>query len=365
MFNLSNFKAGQTKTEGDVSVTKTDAGYEVSQANVAAGTLAYDKAEKAWVFTSEGRTHLLTATAKTVVDQVLAIWATTSGPAPEPVDETEAEEPAGDEAKPSSVKTRDKVMDRIEAAMALAQNPAATQEEAETALAAVARLMDKHSITAEELRRRKAAEAGKEVEAEPIISWTFKINVQGGHALHRVAAFYSVIMAMGGRGFYTHSKIKGAGYKADTVIMHVFAQPAVIEDLKVFIPLMELQMERLGDAVSKERSRQSREAGGHHSGPGCHARRGFMRGFGAGIAFRITQGREEMEDQDSTGSTALVLRDRATSVDEYMAKNHANPKTAKAQKYDSAAWSEGHRAGVAFASPGIGSEPATAVLSAS
>jgi hypothetical protein len=359
--NLGNLKAGKTTTVEGLDITKGDGHYDLGYSGEA-WTLTYDKDEKAWVL-ARGNGHTITfkdATAKTIVftvlDTIKAILA-----ADEQAEAEEAEKPAEtDEEK--AARKREGILDKIAAAMKIAQDPSSSDEQAEAALAAVARLMDRHSVSEEELRRRKATEAGLEHGDEEIVDWTYPINVQGGHAPHRVAAFASVVTAMGARCFYLHHKVKGAGYKADTMVLRVFAQQSIIDNLKAFLPVVELQMERLGDEVSRKKSREAREAGGHHSGPGCHARRGFMRGFGAGIAFRITEGREEMETEDGTGSTALVLRDRATVLDQYMAENHGNLKSTKAQKYDDAAYRQGHAAGVAFASPQVATEPAAKVL---
>lgn len=356
--NLGNLKAGQTRTLEGLDVTKGDGHYDLGYQGEA-WTLTYDKDEKAWVL-ARGNGHTVTfkdATAKTiaftVLDTIKAILAAD--------EQAKAEKPAEtDEEK--AARKRDGILDKIAAAMKIAQDPSSSDEQAEAALAAVARLMDRHSVSEEELRRRKASEAGLEHEDEAIVDWTYPINVQGGHAPHRVAAFASVVTAMGGRCFYLHHKVKGAGYKADTLVLRIFAQQSIIDNLKAFLPMVELQMERLGDEVSRKKSREAREAGGHHSGPGCHARRGFMRGFGAGIAFRITQGREEMETEDNSGSTALVLRDRATVLDQYMAENHGNLKITKAQKYDGDAYRQGRAAGIAFASPQVATEPAARQL---
>lgn len=364
--DLSNLKAGQTATDGELSVTKQHGMYEVSLAGVASGTLTYERPTKRWLLASGGQVHQLEGvTAKTVTDAVVRLWldqavaeaasqATEPEPAPEP-EATPAPEPTETD---EDVKARK--LNQVLAALKLAQDERGDDGQTETALAMVAKLMAKYSISEEELRRAQAAERGEEAEPEGIEAWQYPVNVQGGHGPHRVAAFASVASAMGAGVFYTHRKRKGQGYKADEITLHVIAQPSVIANIKRFLPVVELQMERLGEKVSKEVSRRSREAGGHHSGPGCHARRGFMRGFGVGIADRIRQDTRVAEGD--TSSTALVVRDRASEVDSYMKANHANLRSTKAQKYDHSAWVAGHNAGVAFASPAISEEPASRQL---
>lgn len=371
MMNLGNLKVGQTKVAGELTVVKTGTQYQVTWAGLPGenAILWFEKDAKAWFFTvvtPDAQTFRLDGqTAKTVLEAAFTRWQealTEAGRAladePETAEEPEAEAAPEPAAEPEPVattdaKTRQRKLDQIAAAIKLAQDERGDQEQSEAALAMAAKLMAKYSITEEEVRRLAAKDAGQEAKPEKIQTWTYAVNVQGGHALHRVAAFFSVVRAMGADGFYTHDKVKGAGYKNDTVTLYVVAQTSVVESLKVFLPLMELQMERLGDLVSKETSRKARLAGGHHSGPGCHARRGFMRGFGDGIATRIVSDTKQMAKEDESGSTALVVQDRATQVAAYMALKHPNLKSHAAQKFDSAAYREGHAAGVAFASPKI------------
>lgn len=354
--NLKNLKAGQARQlivadlNVEVTVTKVDGGYTLTRGEVVAG-LRYDKDAKSWQLVVNQVAYDLEASADTAVVTAVTFWVELEAAEAEVAGQTGGEEPA-DEPEADTSK-RDRKMDQILAAIKLAQDERGDQGQAEAALAMVAKLMDKYSITEEELRRRAAEERGEEAAPEGIITWEFPVNVQGGHALHRVAAFISVVKAMGAGAFYTHYKPAGQGYKFHEVKIHVAAQPSVVENLKLFLPLMELQMERLGEQVSKEASRESRLKGGHHSGPGCHARRGFMRGFGAGIADRVRQDKEKTAGDTSK---AVVLRDRASEVDEYMATNHADLRTVKPQKYDHGAWTQGHAAGVAFASPQVASE---------
>lgn len=367
MLNLSNLKAGQSKTvdvDGtDLTVVKVDGGYDLIF-GVSVATLSYDKDAKVWVLLiAEDVRKEFTATAKTVLDQVIAYWGEEPEaevtPEPEP-EHSQADEEPEPEAKPHPVATEDDVktkkMDAIAKAIALANDPSASQGEAEAALARVAALMDKYDITDEDLRRRKAATEGTQVEDENIVAWEYDVNVLGGHALHRVAAFHSVVKAMGAGVFYRHHKPKGLGYKHHIVTLHVIAQSSVVDNLKIFLPMMEVQMERLGEQVSKRVSHEARLAGGHHSGPGCHARRGFFRGFGSGIASRVATSREETVSEDTSGSKALVVRDRAAQVDSYMAQHYPKLKNTKAQKFDGAAWGEGYVAGVAFVSPQIAAD---------
>jgi hypothetical protein len=363
MINLSNLKAGQSKDLGEVTVTKMDGNYELVTENGTA-TLTHDKADKVWVAVYEIGTAQVAiqmdgVTAKTVVETAMANWPTDEGSEDESGAGTEVEvtdkpeevtEDAVEAPQVTADDKRAKMVAKIAALVAKAQGTS-IPEEAEAYLSKVATLMAQYNVSEEELRRSKAAEAGEKADEEPVITWSFAVNVQGGHATHRVASFTPVIQAMGAEVFFTHQKVKGEGYKSDTVTIHVIAQPTVIEDLKQFLPIMELAMERLAEKVSREVSHEARLAGQHHSGPGCHARRGFMRGFGSGIAHRVRQGAEEATAGST--STALVVQDRAAAIAQYMATFHPNLKPTKAQKYDSTAWVRGHAAGVAFVAPQV------------
>lgn len=370
--NLSNLKAGQTRElEDGTTVTRdTETSTYTFVRDGKAATVNYDKDAKTWFVAFEGGTPQATtgATAKTIADLVLANW-----PASEPEADDEAAEEPADEAteqdedaeKAAADKAngkREKALSKLEAAMRLAQDPNTSPDEAEAALAAIARLMERNSISEEELRRRMAEAKDEKPSDEPLATWTWNVNMLGGHGPHRVVAYASVAQAMGGGVFYVHDKPKGVGYKYHTITLHVVAQESVINNMKTLFPMIELQMERLAEDISKRVSREARLEGRHHSGPGCHARRGFMRGFGAGIASRIAKGKKAMSKEDSTGSTALVIRDREAQVEAYMKLHHSDLKTVKPQKFDQDAYREGHAAGRAFASPQVATESAAKQL---
>jgi hypothetical protein len=346
MINLSNLKPGQSKDLGEVTVSKMEGYYELAT-DQGVAELAYDKDAKEWRATYDGLVYVILtgATTKTAVEMALANWPKTEA-TPEPAEEAD----------------EDKRAKRLATIAALVEKAKATTypEEAEALLAKVATLMGKYNVSEEELRRQRATEKGEEAGQEKAVEWDYVVNTEGGHAPHRVAAFCSVANAMGGSSFYTHSRVKGKGYRSDTVTLHVVAPQSVINDLKLFIPAMSLAMERLAEQKSREVSHAARKAGMHHSGPGCHARRGFMRGFGVGIADRVR--RDVEQDTEATTSKELVVQDRAAVIAAYMATFYPNLKSTKAQKYDQAAWVAGHVAGQAFASPQVTQEPAAKQL---
>lgn len=350
MITLGNLKTGQTKQlDGNVTVTKEDGSYTVVTEQGTA-RLRFLKDEKQWRFVVDGHGdveyHLPEGTTgKTAVEVLIANW-----PAAPAVDEPK---PTNDEPKP--VDERGKALKRIERLLMAANNAGTPPEVAEDLLAKAATLMAAHSIEQEELRRAEGGEAGEG--DDEIITAQFPINTQGGHAPHRAAAYMAVVRAFGAGTYFTRSKPKGAGYTAEQVYVYAIAQAGVIAKLKDFLAIMELAMERQAETVSRRVSAETRAAGGHHSSGGCKARRGFMRGFGQGIADRLTQGTEDYVAEDGTGSKALVLADRKAQVAAYMKLHHSDLKPARALQFDRRAYAEGRERGRSFASPEI-NEPA-------
>lgn len=352
MINLSNLKAGQTKQlDGNVTVTKEDGHYKVVT-DQGTALLRFVKDSKSWHFVVEGRRdeHELPegTTGKTAVETLIANWPA----APEPV-----EEPAAPAAAPkvtAAEKAARKREDAKRKVAALIHQAKTTQyaEEAETLLAQVAVLMDKYALEDEDVRRAQGGEAGEG--DDEIVQWSYDIDTQGGHAPHRCSAYEAVAAAMGAGTYHTTYKpSKTAGYRDYVIKVHVIAQADVIENLKIFFPIMELQMERLAAQVSKQASSAARAVGAHHSLHGAHARRGFIRGFGRGVADRIGAGRQETVAEDESGSKALVVRDRQTAVTAWMDANVGEVKHVKAQKYSGAAYQEGRERGYSFASPAV------------
>jgi Protein of unknown function (DUF2786). len=353
MIKLGNLKTGQTKDlENGVVVTKEDGHYRVVVAGQGTARLRFLKDERQWRFVidehQDGVEYHLPegTTGKDAVDVLIANW-----PAkPEPkVNNT----PAATESQP--VDPREKALEKIRKLLAAGNDPTLPEGVAEGYLGRAAALMAAHSVEAEELRRAEGGEAGQG--DDEIIEWAFPINVQGGHSPHRVAAYWPVVKAFGADGYSTHHRTKGLGYKHDVVHLHVIAQEAVIQKIKDFLVIMELAMERQADVVSRRESSRSRAEGGHHSLAGCKARRGFMRGFGQGIADRLRKDVQEYVAGSESSSTALVVADRAAQVAAYMKLNHGDLKPTRALDYDRSAFGEGRGAGRSFASPAV-EEPA-------
>ena len=349
--DLKNLKQGKSTTLVDgTTITKLDGGYEITRPDATVGVLVYDKDSKVWQLTFGERIFALQATAKTVVEAAIAAWPAKPAPSTAKAGET-------------SQSKRDKALARAVMAMNLGNDDNAAPGEAEAALAMVARIMSQHSITDEELRRAASAAKGEDAEPEDVIEYHFNVSVQGGHGPHRVAGYAAVVGAMGADCFFRRVRTPGMSYVGETITLTVIAQPSVVESIKAFLPIMELQMERMGEVISRRESHIARAAGKHHSAAGCYARRGFFRGFGAGVAERLRSGQEAELAETGNESKALVVVDRKAQVAHYMANHHPDLKAAKPMMYAAEGFAEGREAGYAFASPAVrdGAEPRVSI----
>lgn len=225
--NLSNLKVNQTKTtDTGVQVSKNDGGQYVLVRDGQNAILWHDKAEKAWF---------------------LSVAAPTS----------ETFRLEGETAK------------TVIAA-------AVTRWEVETTVAP--------EPGAVELVKDEELEDGTEDTADEVTTLDWEVDTRGGHTTHRAAALAAVAYAMGGEVEF--SQQDGSGYRG-TALLHVLAPTEVVEALELMLPLVEDKMEKGAAALSRTVSSQARAAGQHHSIHGCHARRGYILGFGRGLAEKI------------------------------------------------------------------------------
>lgn len=215
--------------------------------------------------------------------------------------------------------------------------------------------MEKYGITDNDLKTSEELgeeERKKREEAEQIIVWRMDVDPSGGHGRARIAAFGAVVNAMGGK--YTY---RSRSYYAD---MEIFAPASVIESMKIFFPIMTLQMETLSKQYSRERANKYRKTSGYPIDPkdSQRSRRGFMMGFGEGIARRTRELRQENIVQDyaekgESSQYALVVMTRQDRVRAYYDNYYKDVKMGNGTKldYDMNGYMQGKRAGAAFASP--------------
>lgn len=239
---------------------------------------------------------------------------------------------------------------KVNALIAKANDPAATPEEAEIYFSKAAALMEKYDLTNEDLRQQTAKMAGTEADAEEITYWSFEVDTKGGHAPARMGALHCVTMAMGAQAFFSTGG--GQGYRKETTFT-VIGHTSVVDNLKIFLPMMLMRAEVLSEAHAKQAIKEAKEDGTFYSNTGCNARRGFMRGFGSGVANRINSQRDETVNNGSE-AFALVLASRADSLRDHMNRYHNNLKAGRTQNYDSGSYVAGRRAGTAYGSPSVG-----------
>lgn len=293
--DLSKLKNGQVKQLGDYTVLKASGVYQISS-GAANGQAWYERDEKTWFFSvpglpgqhSDNTWRLEGATAKTVVAEAIVKWDELLEAAVEP--EEDAEEPA------------DEATDEDEA----------TQEPSKE-LAIIRRTS---AIVA--VRETRREEPVTDTESD-VTTLDYMINTKGGHAPHRAAAILRVLEATGAAVNSSHGK--GARYREDQVWVHALAEPEVIELAETLLESLVPAMEKMADAACREVSRRAKASGGHHSHLGALARRGYMRGFGAGVADVLTNVTTWSESQSEVTT----------------------------QAFDRAEWLNGHGSGVVFA----------------
>lgn len=224
-------------------------------------------------------------------------------------------------------------------------------EEAEAYLAKAEELMAKYNLDEAIF---KADSNGGKVTEEEIVRASWKINTKGGHAPSRMKAYFPVIWAMGAQGFYSEEKEQR--YVDRNMTITIIGQKSVVDGILLFLPAMELTMERLADQESKAATAAAKLDGTLYSNTGCNARRGFMMGFGSGVGDRIRASQEALKEQVKGTTGELVLATRESALDAYMARYHSNLRAGRSrQKHDDTAYQNGKRAGYGFASPNLGS----------
>jgi hypothetical protein len=232
--NLGNLKLGQTKVTDTVAVTKVDSGYELKSRADGHGHLRFNKDAKSWLLVTAGQEIALDgATSKTAVEIALAAW---------PVDEPE-----------------------LEAAPAPSTELAIIEPAGELAIIE-AEIVDAEEITDE------------------VTTLDYPIDTRGGHGHHRAAALGAIAYALGGEVEFTELTERGYRGKA---ILSILAPVDVIAQIELTLETAETIMERQAAILSKATSSAARAAGKHHSLHGCHARRGFIAGFGVGLAQKL------------------------------------------------------------------------------
>lgn len=290
--NLSNIKPNASKTVNEVVITKGSGQYTLADERRTASnaTLAYDKDSKAWQFTvtGGGSDHTITlqeATSKTAFDLAIEAW-----------DSYEAVAASYETSTELAVIEPEVTEDEVVEAEVL--EPEATQE-----------------VEAEEAEVVEAVI----VSTGDAVPLDYRIETKGGHGPHRAAAVARLLRALGAAPKISIGK--GSRYREDLITVHVLDDRDEVERLEAILDQVMPELERRAHKACREVSHQARTTGQHHSHLGALARRGYIRGFAAGIHDMVTE------------TTAL-----ATAEDEL-----------DAQAFDKTQWQEGYNAGAIYA----------------
>ncbi|WP_203987808.1 DUF2786 domain-containing protein [Sphaerisporangium rufum] len=259
-----------------------------------------------------------------------------------------------DPAAAATDAANDKVMERVRRLLELAEHPRTGEEEAALASAHAAALMLRHGLTAAAVRRRRTGRA------ETIDGIEMEVSNRGGHARERCWALHLVCDALGCKGAQHWTGVKGRGIRgARRVTLTVVGPEAVLDDLRILLPSLTLQMENQvapalrrataeadaghppGPAVvpgTRAGARNGPDTGPaasrplagtksvHGDAPGAGAdagrrargaagfRRAFYVGFGAGVAARLRERMAEMTEELAGTGAELVLLDRTALV---------------------------------------------------
>lgn len=219
---------------------------------------------------------------------------------------------------------------RIRQLLALAEHPGTPSEEKEAAFARAGVLMQKYEIEEEEVRRSSGHGA------EAIIVERFAVSGRGGHGRERTWALGAVAKGMGCATAYTANDTSNR-----VRWIQIVGPRSTIENLKILLPSVLLQMENAAAKGTRDRVRELPTwlSQSERTRESAIIRRSFMRGFGHGIERRLEAARSEyqqdLHEQAATGdglssSRELVLLDRDQQV---QAEFHrAFPKLRKARR---------------------------------
>lgn len=164
------------------------------------------------------------------------------------------------------------------------------------------------------------------------------IPLKGIYAKAYMDMMYSIAMAYGNvRAYYSQ-------WKQSDVDLTIVGFESDVSQLKVLLASLQLQ-----GIVALDTWWKASDTANYTAMEKYKQRRTFIRSFGQGAASRIRKARESavQEAESTTPGTALVLRDRATAVDEFMKSNVGKLKSSK-NREKSGGWgasSAGYEAG--------------------
>lgn len=205
-----------------------------------------------------------------------------------------------------------------------------TPAEAEALTAKAEELMIKYGIDRALLNSRSTGEKER-IER-------LKIPLKGIYAKAYMDMMYSIAMAYGNvRAYYTQ-------WKQSDITLTIIGFESDVAQLKVLLASLQLQ-----GVVALDTWWKARDTAHYTAMDKFKDRRTFIKSFGQGAASRIRKARTTavQEAESTTPGTAIVLRDRATAVDEFMKANAPDLKSSKSRE-KSGGWgasSAGYQAG--------------------
>lgn len=218
--------------------------------------------------------------------------------------------------------------ERIQALLKKAETT--TPEEAELLTAKAEQLMLKYGIDRALLNSRSTGEKER-IEV-------LKIPLKGIYAKSYMSMMYSIALAYGNvRSFYTERK-------QSDITLTIVGFESDVAQLKVLLASLQLQA-----VVALNTWVKSIDTSTYTAMEKFKARRTFIKGFGDGAASRIRKARTSavQEAESTTPGAELVLRDRATAVDDFMNANYTLGKSRGRREKSGgyAASSAGYKAG--------------------
>lgn len=219
--------------------------------------------------------------------------------------------------------TRAKKADRITKLLTLAADPAATDDERQTAYAKAADLMTRNGITEAQIR------AARGETPEPIEVYPYAVSGADGYGDARATVAYRIAEALGCRPV---RRTTPAPLPCLTIIVGARSDLAT---LRALLPLVMVQAERAAVAAAR-------------TNHGADFVPSFLAGYGHAVADRIRARRQTLATEAATAGTGadVILRERDERVRAaYDARFGDITTQTQAPRTSAAGMAAGHRAG--------------------
>lgn len=204
-----------------------------------------------------------------------------------------------------SVKDRSKIIDRIRAAMAIADSPTASQEERDQATRTVSRLITLHQIEMAEIRDVQQTGPAKIVNFEILLSNRFGMGLIRAHAMHN-----AVVAPLGGHSINFYSKKTSA---KEMIRFVVFLPEDVASLAQILMSSLALQLESALTVAAKRHRRDLIDGWVFDSELNRlmrEFRTSYLMAWGKTVGQRIRAARQSAQEEASEASgKEIVLAD--------------------------------------------------------